>query len=102
MTYRESCSDECPDCGEETTHTLFGSWPATLTTGAWGKYLNPAYLCSGCKRVHTLLCYETDWDADRPEWGDFPPHTAPDRHLTPSEKLERNNPDLYAEAGGNR
>lgn len=65
---------DCPedDCdGDE--HTLFQQYPATLTTGAWGKYLNPVYRCDACGTAHTLLCYETDQDADRPAWGPYPP-----------------------------
>jgi hypothetical protein len=99
---RRQIERECPDCGAVEYHTLVAAWPATATTGAWGKYLNPAYLCHGCKRVHTLLCYETDRDADRPEWGGYPPNQSPTRHLTPREKLQENHPDLYAEAGGER
>jgi len=47
--------------------------PEVLTTGAWGKYLNPVYRCQGCETAHTLLVYETDQEADRPDWGPYPP-----------------------------
>lgn len=73
-------SRECPegDCDAD-EHTLFQQYPATLTTGAWGKYLNPVYRCEGCETAHTLLCYETDPDeADRPEWGPYPPEAEAD------------------------
>ncbi|AAY24979.1 ORF 53 [Haloarcula hispanica virus SH1] len=74
---RRTLDRECPedDC-DATEHALFQQYPAVLTTGAWGKYLNPVYRCQGCETAHTLLCYETDQDADRPEWGAYPPEQA--------------------------
>lgn len=65
---------ECPDCGQETTHIFYGRYPAVATSGAWGKYLNPVYLCSTCKRTHTLLVYETPDTYDQPKWGEYPPN----------------------------
>ncbi|ALJ99708.1 hypothetical protein BGV91_gp45 [Haloarcula californiae icosahedral virus 1] len=71
---RPALTRECPedDCDAD-EHHLCEQYPAVLTTGAWGKYLNPVYRCQGCETAHTLLCYETDQDADRPEWGPYPP-----------------------------
>lgn len=66
---RSQIRRHCNDCGNEAYHTLYGQTPAVLTTGAYGKYLNPTYLCHECLRVHTLLLYETPAEADRPEWG---------------------------------
>lgn len=65
---------DCPeaDC-EATEHHLTDQYPATVPSGAWGKYLDPVYRCQGCGTAHTLLVYETDQDADRPEWGPYPP-----------------------------
>lgn len=79
---------DCPDCEGDQLHTLYGEYPAVSTHGAWGKYLNPVYLCHGCQTAHVLLCYETDADAEQPAWGAYPPNTDPQRHLTVKEKLE--------------
>lgn len=62
----------CASCGDETTHDLFEQHPAVLTTGAYGKYLNPVYRCRNCDEAHTLLVYETGKDADQPRWGAYP------------------------------
>ena len=86
---RPTLTRDCPgDCDGETTHTLFEQYPAVATSGAWGKYLNPVYRCQECGHAHTLLCYETPSDADRPEWGEYPPEGDTDGTPTAS-KLVR-------------
>lgn len=51
---------ECPTCGTDALHTLYDQYPAVLNTGAWGKYLNPVYLCTGCQRSHVHALFEYD------------------------------------------
>lgn len=80
---RPTLTRDCPgDCDGETTHTLFQQYPAVATTGAWGKYLNPVYRCDECGHAHTLLMYETPSEADRPEWGEYPPEADVDGPVT--------------------
>jgi len=75
---RPTLSRECPGCEADERHRLVAQYPAVTTTGAWGKYLNPVYRCNACGHAHTLLCYETAQDADRPEWGEYPPEMEDD------------------------
>lgn len=73
---------DCPGCDEETEHALFQQYPAVATSGAWGKYMNPVYRCDVCEHAHTLLMYETPQDAERPEWGEYPPESDADGPVT--------------------
>lgn len=64
-----SLDRECPTCGTAQTHILADQYPAVTRTGAWGKYLNPVYLCPECQAHHVLALYETDIDSnDAPDF----------------------------------